>query len=276
YLRGRSTKSHACLIIFWTINDVLFGIVSYGLSKYLDSRSSKPLREGLRMTGVAMVNLRPQREYQDLEEFVRDPKAGWGNKFGMLVLPTYYHRSGSDPLEYLRRAKAMIDQKKSSLESYFSYKFGYLIMSILGAKYASRLNYRILCNTTFTISNIVGPKEKLTFAGHPVDYIKTTSSSLPHNPEKFVHLEDLRNDFRKMMIPQAELVERLTWMMSWLVWLMTRIKAITMHMLSYAGTAYMQILVAKDLVHDPEVLAKCLEDAMLEMKEAALPKIKRK
>ncbi|XP_035834796.1 O-acyltransferase WSD1 isoform X2 [Helianthus annuus] len=168
----------------------------------------------------------------DLEELMRDPKAGWGNKFGMLVLPTYYHKSGSDPLEYLRRAKAMIDQKKSSLESFFSYKFGYLIMSILGAKYASLLNYRILCNTTFTISNVVGPKEKLTFAGHPVDYIKTTSSSLPH--------------------------------------------AITMHMVSYAGTAYMQILVAKDLVHDPEVLAKCLEDAMLEMKEAALPKIKRK
>ncbi|KAK9071142.1 hypothetical protein SSX86_009710 [Deinandra increscens subsp. villosa] len=165
----------------------------------------------------------------DLEEMMKDPRAGWGNKFGMLVLPTYYHRSGSDPLEYLRRAKYMIDQKKSSLESFFSYKFGYLIMSILGAKYASQLNYKILCNTTFTISNVVGPKEKLTFAGHPVDYMKTTSSSLPH--------------------------------------------AITMHMVSYAGTCYMQILVAKDLVHDPEFLAKCFEDAMLEMKEAALPKI---
>ncbi|KAL8189140.1 hypothetical protein R6Q57_029401 [Mikania cordata] len=213
-----------------TINDVLFSIVSYGLSKYIDNRSSKPIREGLRMTGIAMVNLRPQPGYQDLEELMKDETAGWGNKFGILVLPTYYHRSGSDPLEYLKRAKAMIDQKKSSLESFFSYKFGYLVMSILGAKYASLLNYRILCNTTFTISNVVGPKEKITFAGHPVDYMKTTSSSLPH--------------------------------------------AITMHMMSYAGTAYMQILVAKDLVHDPEVLAKCLEDAMLEMKEAALLKIK--
>lgn len=46
-----------------------------------------------------------------------------------------------------------------------------------------------------------------------------------------------------------------------------------MHMLSYAGTAYMQMLVAKDLVHDPEVLAKCLEDALLEMKEAAMATI---
>lgn len=73
-----------------------------------------------------------------------DPRAGWGNKFGFLVLPAYYHKSGSDPLEYLRRAKAMIDQKKSSLESFFSYKFGYLVMSILGAKVNS---FRLLAFT---------------------------------------------------------------------------------------------------------------------------------
>nr|XP_043627071.1 wax ester synthase/diacylglycerol acyltransferase 11-like [Erigeron canadensis] len=214
-----------------TINDVLFGVVSCGLSKYLDTRPSKSLREGLRMTGVAMVNLRPQR-FQDLEELMEDRSTGWGNKFGMLVLPTYYHKSGSDPLEYLRRAKTMIDQKKSSLESFFSYNFGHLVMTILGAKYASMLNYRILCNTTFSISNMVGPKEKITFAGHPIDNMRATQSSLPH--------------------------------------------AITMQMVSYAGTAYMQILVAKDLIPDPEVLAKCLEDALLEMKEAATSKIEGK
>ncbi|XP_024979082.1 O-acyltransferase WSD1-like [Cynara cardunculus var. scolymus] len=213
-----------------TINDVLFGVISFGLSKYLDARSSKSLHDGLRLTGLAMVNLRPQPGYQDLVKLMKNKSTGWGNKFGMLLLPTYCYRSGSDPLEYLRRAKTMIDQKKSSLESFFSYKFGYLIMSILGAKYASLLNYKIMCNTTFTISNMVGPTEKITFAGHPVDYIKTTSTSLPH--------------------------------------------AITMHMISYAGTGYMQILVAKDIVPDPDVLAKCLEDALLEMKEAAVAAIK--
>ncbi|PWA85082.1 O-acyltransferase, WSD1 domain-containing protein [Artemisia annua] len=116
-----------------TINDVLFGVISFGLSKYMETRSSKPLREGLRITGVAMVNLRPHG-YQDLEGFMKDRSTRWGNKFGMLVLPTYYHRSGSDPLEYVRRAKAMIDQKKSSLESFLSYKLGYLVMAIFGAK----------------------------------------------------------------------------------------------------------------------------------------------
>lgn len=42
-----------------------------------------------------------------------------------------------------------------------------------------------------------------------------------------------------------------------------------MHMVSYAGRADLQILVAKDIVPDAEFLAKCFEDALLEMKEAA-------
>ena len=50
----------------------------------------------------------------------------------------------------------------------------------------------------------------------------------------------------------------------WLV-----MQAITMHMVSYAGRADLQILVAKEIIPDPQVLAKCFEDALLEMKEAA-------
>nr|GFD12069.1 O-acyltransferase WSD1-like [Tanacetum cinerariifolium] len=40
-----------------TINDVLFGVISSGLSKYLDKRSPGSLKEGLQITGVALVNL---------------------------------------------------------------------------------------------------------------------------------------------------------------------------------------------------------------------------
>ncbi|PHU07474.1 hypothetical protein BC332_23963 [Capsicum chinense] len=45
--------------------------------------------------------------------------------------------------------------------------------------------------------------------------------------------------------------------------------AITMHIVSYAGKADMQISVAKDIIPDPKVLAKCFQDDLLEMKEAA-------
>lgn len=38
-------------------------------------------------------------------------------------------------------------------------------------------------------------------------------------------------------------------------------------MLSYAGKVEMQILVAKDIIHDPDGLAKCFEDALQRMKK---------
>ncbi|XVF67553.1 hypothetical protein PTKIN_Ptkin10aG0130500 [Pterospermum kingtungense] len=211
-----------------TINDVLFGLLSSGLSRYLDHRTPDALHEGLRMTGVAMVNLRAQPGLQDLSELMRNSKARWGNKFGLILLPVYYHKggSGNSSLEYLKRAKVMIDRKKHSLEAHFSYKIGDLVMSLLGPKYASLLNYRLISNTTFTISNLVGPLEEITLAGNPISSIKVNTSSIP--------------------------------------------QAITMHMLSYAGRAEMQILVAKDIIPDPEFLAKCFEDALLEMKEAAI------
>ncbi|XP_042005192.1 wax ester synthase/diacylglycerol acyltransferase 3-like isoform X2 [Salvia splendens] len=200
-----------------TINDVLFGIISSGLSRYLDMRESK---------GIAMVNLRPHTGLQELSQLMTgDPGSRWGNKFGVILLPVYYHGSESDPLEFVKRSKAMIDKKKLSLEAPFSYKLMDSIISLLGPKLASMLKYRLLCNTTFTVSNVVGPQEEITLAGNPVKYIRPTSSSLPH--------------------------------------------AITMHMMSYAGIADMQILVAKDVIPDPRVLANCFQDALLELKAAA-------
>ncbi|GMI74563.1 NTHASE/DIACYLGLYCEROL ACYLTRANSFERASE 11, FOLDED PETAL 1 [Hibiscus trionum] len=205
-----------------TINDVLFGVVSSGLSRYLDHRTPNALHEGLRMTGVAMVNLRPNPGFLD----VGNSEARWGNRFGVILLPVYYDKAGNNPLKYLKKAKKMVDRKKNSLEAYFSYWIGDLAMTLLGPKYASLLNHKLLCNTTFTISNMIGPLEEITIAGNPISSLKVSTSSLP--------------------------------------------QAITMHMLSYAGRAEMQILVAKDIVPDPEFLAKCFEDALIEMKMAAI------
>ncbi|XP_057782947.1 wax ester synthase/diacylglycerol acyltransferase 11-like [Salvia miltiorrhiza] len=209
-----------------TINDVLFGLISCGLSRYLDiTESPNALREGQQITGVAMVNLRSQSGLQDLSKLM-DSESGsrWGNKFGMLMLPIYYHRESSDPMQFLKRAKLMIDKKKMSFEAPLSYNISYLLMSLFGPRIACLLNYPILCNTSFTISNVVGPKEEIMAAGNPVKYMRVTSSSLPH--------------------------------------------AITMHMVSYAGVADLQIMVAKDIIPEPKVLAKCFQDALLQMKEA--------
>ncbi|KAK6946090.1 O-acyltransferase WSD1, C-terminal [Dillenia turbinata] len=157
----------------------------------------------------------------------------WGNQFGIFLFPVYYHKGTADPLEYVRRAKKMMDRKKQSLEAHVSYAIGTLIMNCFGPKLsidmifvAGCLNYRMLCNTTFTFSNVVGPKKKLLLAENPITSLRVISSSLPH--------------------------------------------AITMHMVSYAGNADLQILVAKDIIPEPKILAKCFEDALMQIKDAAL------
>ncbi|KAK9166257.1 hypothetical protein Scep_001448 [Stephania cephalantha] len=210
-----------------TINDVLFGVISSGLSRYLDLKSPNELQEGLEITGLAMVNLRKQPGLQELSKLMKDKSSSrWGNKFGFMMVPVYYHKHATrDPLEYVSKAKATIDRKKLSLEAHFTYILGYLAMTLLGPKVPACLNYRIICNTSFTISNIYGPQEEITCTGNPVTYLRVTSTSLAH--------------------------------------------AITMHMVSYAGNAEMQVLAAKDIIPEPKVLAKCFEEALLEMKSAA-------
>ncbi|PPS00390.1 hypothetical protein GOBAR_AA20275 [Gossypium barbadense] len=210
-----------------TINDVLLAMVSSGLSRYLEHRTPNALHEGLRLTGVAMVNVRANPRLQELSKVIeKNSKARWGNKFGATLIPVFHHKGGNNPLQYLKRAKVMNDKKKHSMEAYFTYKIRDLVMTLLGPKYVCLLYYKLLCNTTFTISNFVGPLEHITLAGHPVSNIKFNTSSLP--------------------------------------------QAISMHMLSYAGRVEMQLLVAKDIIPDPEFLAKCFQDALLEMKMAAI------
>lgn len=60
----------------------------------------------------------------------------WGNKFGIILLPVEYHKTvgGSNPLDCIKIAKAMLDRKKQSLEAHFSYQIGYYVMSYLGSK----------------------------------------------------------------------------------------------------------------------------------------------
>ncbi|KAK4769147.1 hypothetical protein SAY86_027297 [Trapa natans] len=210
-----------------TINDVLFSILSMGLSRYLVGKEPSSTLAGLQMTGVAMVNLREQPGLHEFAKMSTDtiPARRWGNRFGITLLPLRYCKSGSDPVDHLREAKRMLDRRKNSLEAYFSYWIGDLVMSCFGAKLASVLNKRIICNTTFTISNVVGPQERIAYLGNPITYIRANSCALPH--------------------------------------------ALTMHMVSYADRADLQILVAKDIIPDPDFLARCFEDALLEMKEAA-------
>lgn len=75
-------------------------------------------------------------EYDQVSNLVEsNSESSWGNKFGMFLLPIYYHKSSDlDPLVYLKRAKLVLDRKKQSLEADFSYKVGCFLITYFGAK----------------------------------------------------------------------------------------------------------------------------------------------
>ncbi|KAL9680808.1 hypothetical protein QQ045_012587 [Rhodiola kirilowii] len=211
-----------------TINDVMLGVLSSGISAYMNLQSPSRIKEGQRITAMLFVNLRSVAGIPDVSDLMKaDSSSGWGNKIGFMLHPIHLHKPNeSDPVHQLKVAKASMDKKKLSMIAQFSYSAGCLAKTFFGPNFGIWLLYRMTCNTTLAFSNMVGPSQEVTMVGKRVTSIKMSVSSLPH--------------------------------------------ALTIHMVSYAGKAEMQILVAKDIIHDPDVLAKCFEDALQRMKKASI------
>ncbi|KMS96514.1 hypothetical protein BVRB_9g224550 [Beta vulgaris subsp. vulgaris] len=69
-----------------TVNDVLYGILWCGLTRYLNT-----LRDGLQFTGLCPVNLRERPGVQEVSTMLSDLTISWGNKFVMVLLPSNFN-----------------------------------------------------------------------------------------------------------------------------------------------------------------------------------------
>ena len=57
----------------------------------------------------------------------------WGNELGFIILP-FHIGLHDDPLQYVRKAKKIVDRKKSSLEVVFTHLASEVILKIFGLK----------------------------------------------------------------------------------------------------------------------------------------------
>ncbi|KAG5401212.1 hypothetical protein IGI04_015819 [Brassica rapa subsp. trilocularis] len=69
------------------------------------------------------------------------------------------------------QAKSTMDRKKNSLQPALLYSNTAFILDILGAKASAIIFNRLVSNITTFISNMIGPKEEISFHGHPIAYI---------------------------------------------------------------------------------------------------------
>ncbi|XP_023636521.1 O-acyltransferase WSD1 isoform X2 [Capsella rubella] len=184
-----------------TINDVLLGITQAALSSYMNRRYEQDkknekdgalltpfpnnLPDGIRFRAGCTVNLRSDIGFKPLAEMMaKDSKCKWGNYFSFIILPLSIGLE-TDPLVYLKKAKAMMARKKHSYHAPLVYFFIKIILKVFGAKAAASVFNQYVMNITTCVSNVMGPMEEVSFHGHPIAYI--SPSSYGHSQALLVH-----------------------------------------------------------------------------------------
>ncbi|CAH2070113.1 unnamed protein product [Thlaspi arvense] len=181
-----------------TINDVLLGVTQAALSGYLNrlydkknaedgtSKSNRNnLPSKLRFRAGVAVNLRHNIGFKALADMMaKDSKCRWGNYMSFIIFPMSISLE-TDPLVYLSKAKSTMDRKKHSFHSALVYLTTGFVFKTLGAKVGAALFNRPVLHTTTSISNIVGPMEKISFHGNPIAYI--APSSYGHSQPLVIH-----------------------------------------------------------------------------------------
>ncbi|KAK9724804.1 hypothetical protein RND81_05G099800 [Saponaria officinalis] len=182
-----------------TINDVLLGMTQAGLSYYLNRKYGEIKGEGvarknnlpknIRLRSTVLVNLRPTSTIEVLAEKIASDSTkrwNWGNSIGYVILP-FHIMLRHDPLDYIRDAKATIDNKKQSFEVVCTYAIAMLILNTIGLWMNAALSYRLLSNVTLSFSNLLGPREEISFYGHPMEFV--ASSVYGHPQALTIHFQ---------------------------------------------------------------------------------------
>ena len=73
----------------------------------------------------------------------------WGNELGFIILP-FDIALHDDPLQYVRKAKKVVDRKKSSLEVVFTHLAADVILKIFGLKVRQFDTYFCTSRTSVT------------------------------------------------------------------------------------------------------------------------------
>lgn len=116
---------YACM---QTINDVITGIIFYGIQLYMEKAGPGTGKAGFdknaRVTALVLLNTRNIAGYQTVEEMKKPgAKSPWGNQFGFLHVAVPFisgEGENTDPLNFIYEARGVIQRKRSSLAVYLT------------------------------------------------------------------------------------------------------------------------------------------------------------
>lgn len=186
-----------------TVNDVITGIIFYGMQRYLQISLSavhgkhslqdafekrlempkdtviKKMKKS-RLTALCLINTRSLTGLENIEDMLK-PKAQvpWGNHFGFLPLRVPTAGKLEHPLEFVRKAKRNLDRHKISLGVFTNAKITTWLSRLQGPQAIARSLYNTIANTTMGITNMIGPTEEIAIDGKPVKSFYYFTSGAP-------------------------------------------------------------------------------------------------
>lgn len=185
-----------------TVNDVITGIIFYGMQRYLqislsavgghslqdafEKRFETPKdavieqMKNSKLTALCLINTRALAGLQNIAEMLKpEAQVPWGNHFGFLPLRVPIGGKLERPLEFVRKAKRDLDRHKKSLGVFITARIMTCLGRLKGPQAISRSLYNIISNTTMGISNMIGPMEEIAIVGKPIKSFYFFPSGVP-------------------------------------------------------------------------------------------------
>ncbi|CAN1219202.1 Wax ester synthase/diacylglycerol acyltransferase 11 [Linum perenne] len=159
-----------------TINDVICGTIFMGVRNYMETVEPGSGRS-TNTTSLVLLNTRMIQGYNSIKEMVEPSVAAtklpWGNHFTFLnVSVPKLHYDGTNkevnPLEFVLKTHEMVKRKRNSMGVYLTAMYLQLVRKFRGPEAVSKYLYDTLKNSSFTITNIKGPIEKMALANYPI------------------------------------------------------------------------------------------------------------
>ncbi|KAJ0110990.1 hypothetical protein Patl1_03098 [Pistacia atlantica] len=165
-----------------TLNDVITGTIFLGTRLYMQEMSKESSKA--QSTALVLLNTRVLRSYKPVKDMVEpNAKTPWGNHFAFLhvSIPPLTDASSSNPLEFVFRAQQIINDKKSSLAVYLTGQLLEILKKFRGPEAVAKYIHGTLKNSSMGITNLIGPKEKMSLANHPVKGLYFTVVGAPQS-----------------------------------------------------------------------------------------------
>ncbi|KAK2434722.1 O-acyltransferase WSD1 [Trifolium repens] len=165
-----------------TINDVITGVIFYGIRLYMQEIDNKARTSN--STGLVLLSTRNIGSYQSVQDMMKaDSKSPWGNHISFLHLsiPNLSQTSLSNPLEFIWKAQKVIKRKRNTFTVYLIEWLLDVMLKLRGHEAVAKHIYGTLRNSSVVMSNLIGPVEPMALANHPVKGLYFIMSGAPES-----------------------------------------------------------------------------------------------